>query len=106
MSAKLVKNDRVKIIAGKDKDKTGEVVRAMYKDGKVVVSGVNIYKKATKASKKNPQGGIIEVSKPIDISNVAFICPTCNKPTRVGFSVTKSGAKDRICKSCKVAVKE
>jgi len=103
---KLVKKDRVKILAGKDKGKTGEITRVMTKEGKVVVHGVNVYKKAAKASKKNPQGGIIEIAKPIEISNVALICPACGKPSRVGYTITKKGEKDRICKACKAVIKE
>ena len=103
---KLVKKDRVKILTGKDKGKTGEITRVDSKTSKIVVHGVNIYKKATKATKKNPQGGIIEIAKPIDASNVALVCPACGKPTRVGYTVTKKGSKDRVCKACKAVVKE
>ena len=103
---KLKKNDRVKVLLGKDSGKTGEIVRVLPKEKKVVVHGANIYKKATKANKKNPQGGIIEIAKPIDISNVALICQSCGKSTRVGYIVTKQGVKDRICKACKGVIKE
>lgn len=106
MKARIRKNDKVMVIVGKDKGKTGDVNRILSKEGLVVVSGINVVKKATKPSKKNPGGGIIEISKPIQISNVAFICPSCGKPSRIGISITKSGQKERICKSCKVAVKE
>jgi large subunit ribosomal protein L24 len=103
---KLVKKDRVKVIAGKDKGKTGEITKVLMSEGKVVVHGVNVYKKATKPTKRNPQGGIIEVTKPVDISNVALICPSCGKPTRIGYQMTKKGVKDRVCKACKGVVKE
>ncbi|MDD5692994.1 MAG: 50S ribosomal protein L24 [Patescibacteria group bacterium] len=106
MKAKIVKNDKVMIITGKDKGKTGDVARVLSKEKKVMVNGVNIVKKAVKPNKKNTQGGIIEVMKPIEISNVVFVCPSCGKPTRVGISIAKNGDKSRICKKCKVAVKE
>jgi len=103
---KLVKKDKVKVIAGKDKGKIGEIMHVLASENKVVVGGINVFKKATKASKKNPQGGIIEVTKPISVSNVTLVCPSCDKPTRVGYSVSKAGAKDRICKACKGVIKE
>jgi large subunit ribosomal protein L24 len=103
---KILKNDKVYIISGKDRGKNGEVTRVLQNNGKLVVAGVNIAKKAVKPSKKNTQGGIIEVTRPVPISNVALICPACNKPTRVGYSVSKDGKKTRICKRCKAVVKE
>ena len=106
MNMKLRKNDKVMIKAGKDKNKTGEISRVIPNDKKVVVSGLNIVKKATKPSKKNPGGGIIEIAKPIDVSNVAFICPSCGKSARLGVHLTKGAQKERFCKKCKVTVKE
>lgn len=106
MNGKIVKNDNVMVIKGKDRGKTGQVMRVLAKEGKVVIAGINVYKKASKASKKNPQGGIIEVVKPVEISNIALVCPSCNKPTRIGYLVAKNGAKDRICKRCKSVIKE
>jgi large subunit ribosomal protein L24 len=103
---KLKKKDQVLVIAGKDAGKKGEVINVSPKSGKVTVSGVNIVKKAVKPSKKATQGGIIEVEKPVDISNVTFICPSCGKPTRLGLNVTKKGDKERVCKKCKTGVKE
>jgi len=106
MKMKLKKNDKVTILIGKDKNKTGEINRVLPDSRKVVVNGLNIVKKATKPSKKNPGGGIIEIAKPIDISNVAFICPSCGKPTRLGVNFSKNGERERFCKKCKTAVKE
>jgi len=103
---KILKNDKVYVIAGKDRGKSGEVTRVLAKDGGIVVAGINIAKKAVKPSKKNAQGGIIEITRPLPMSNVAFVCPACNKPTRVGYVVAKDGKKVRICKKCKTAVKE
>ncbi len=94
------------ITIGKDKNKIGEVNRVLPNTGQIVVNGLNIVKKATKPSKKNPGGGFIEIAKPVNISNVAFICPSCNKPTRLGVKMIKGKSKERVCKRCKTAVKE
>ena len=106
MKAKIIKKDKVMIITGKDKGKTGDVTRVLKKEKKVMVNGLNIVKKAVKPNKKNTQGGIIEMVKPIEISNVILVCPACGKPTRVGISINKNGTKNRVCKACNVAVKE
>lgn len=67
--------------------------------GKVVVSGVNVFKRHMKKRDEKHEGGIIEITKPITVSNVAVICPKCNAPTRIGYVVTK-GEKERICRKC------
>jgi large subunit ribosomal protein L24 len=103
---KILKNDKVYIIAGKDRGKSGEVTRVLAKDGQVVVAGINIAKKAVKPSKKNAGGGIIEITRPVPVSNVALVCPSCSKPARVGYIVAKDGKKVRVCKRCKAVVKE
>lgn len=103
---KILKNDKVYIISGKDRGKSGEVTRVMQKAGSVVVAGMNIAKKAVKPSKKNAQGGIVEITRPIPVSNVALVCPTCGKPARVSYIVAKDGKKVRACRKCKAAVKE
>lgn len=103
---KIKVKDKIRVIAGKDSGKVAEVIRVLPEKSAVVVSGVNVVKKAVKASKKNQQGGIIEIEKPFSVSNVALVCPNCQKPTRVGYAVTKSGSKDRICKKCGKVVKE
>jgi len=103
---KIKKTDKVYVIAGKDRGKSGEVTRVLTKTAQVVVSGINIAKKAVKPSKKNAQGGIIEITRPLPISNVALVCPSCGKPTRIGYVVAKDGKKVRTCKKCQTAVKE
>jgi large subunit ribosomal protein L24 len=103
---KILKKDKVYITAGKDRGKTGEVTRVLPGATQVVVAGINIVKKAVKPSKKNAQGGIMEITKPINISNVAIICPKCGKPARIGLSVAKDGKKARVCKRCQAVVKE
>jgi len=88
---KIKKNDNVKVITGKDKDKVGKVIAVT--DGKVLVEGVNMISKHSKANQKNPKGGIIHQESSIDASNVMFVHK--GKPTRVGFKTveTKKGPK-------------
>ncbi len=97
---KIKKGDKVVIISGKDRGKTGGVEKSLPKESKVVVSGLNIAKKMVKPSKKNPGGGIIEFNVPVSVSDVAIICSHCGKKTRVGY-VIKDKTKIRICKRCK-----
>jgi large subunit ribosomal protein L24 len=95
MSAqKIKKGDRVVILSGKDKGRTGEVVKAMPKDGKVVVSGINVHARHRKPSQTNPQGGIERKEAPLHISNVA-IATADGKPSRVRFEV-REGKKVRV----------
>jgi large subunit ribosomal protein L24 len=94
-SAKIKKGDKVVVLSGKDKGKTGEVTRAMPKDGKVLVSGVNIATRHRKPSQANPQGGLERIEAPLHISKVAIADPKDGKPTRVRFE-TKDGKKVRV----------
>jgi large subunit ribosomal protein L24 len=91
---KIKKGDRVVILSGKDKGRTGEVVRAMPKDGKVIVSGINVHARHRKPSQTNPQGGIERKEAPLHVSNVA-IATADGKPTRVRFEV-RDGKKVRV----------
>jgi large subunit ribosomal protein L24 len=96
MSAlKIKKGDRVVVLSGKDKGKHGEVTKAMPKDGKVVVSGINIATRHRKPSQANPQGGLERIEAPMHVSKVAIEDPKTGKPTRVRFEV-KSGKKVRV----------
>ena len=103
---KIVAKDKVYVIKVKDAGKTGEVAKVLTKTNKVVIAGINTVKKAVKASQKNPTGGIVEIAKPIQVSNIALVCPKCGKPTRIGYSIAKDGKKVRICKKCSGVVKE
>ena len=96
----IKKNDNVIVIAGKDRGKAGVVERVFTEINKVVVSGVGIAKKHVKPSKKNPQGGIIEINQKISVSNIMISCPSCGKIARVGVKITDGGKKIRICKKC------
>lgn len=93
---KIRKGDQVIVTTGRDKGKQGEVLRAMPKDNKVVVQGVNMVKRHTRPSQESA-GGIISKEAPIDVSNVALIDPETGKATRVGFKVV-DGEKVRVAK--------
>lgn len=97
---KIKKNDNIAVIAGKDKGKTGVVQQVFPEVDKVVVAGVAVYKKSLKPSKKAPHGGIIEINAKISASNVAIVCPSCSKISKIGYSVVDN-KKIRICKKCK-----
>jgi len=94
---KIKKGDNVIVLTGRDKGKTGAVVRALPTENKVVVQGVNVAKRHTRQS-ATTQGGIVEKEMPIHVSNVAFIDPTSNKPTRVGFKTLDDKTKVRIAR--------
>ncbi len=96
-AAKIKKGDRVVVLSGKDKGKHGEVLRALPKDGKVVVAGVNVISRHTKPSQADPQGGIKRSEAPIHVSKVAIEDPKTGKPTRVGFRI-EDGQKVRVAK--------
>ena len=94
------KGDQVVVLSGKDKGKQGAVLAAKPAEGKVVVEGVAIVKKAQRPTPMNQQGGIVEQEAAIDASNVMLVCPVCGKPTRVGHGKNAEGKKVRICKKC------
>ena len=95
---RIKKGDQVQVLSGKDKGKTGVVMRVLPDKGTVIVDGVNIAKKHQKARSATLQGGIIDKDMPIPISNVAIVSPGDGKPTRVGYKFTTDGQKIRICK--------
>ncbi|MBZ6379442.1 50S ribosomal protein L24 [Pacificimonas flava] len=96
-SAKIRKGDRVVVLSGKDKGKHGDVTQVLPKDGKVVVSGINVMTRHRKPSQANPQGGLDRFEAPIALSKVAVEDPKTGKPTRVGFEV-RDGKKVRVAK--------
>lgn len=98
---KLKKGDTVKVIKGKDRGRTGKIEKVFPKPDKVLVPGINLYKKHARARSEKEPGGIVEVIKPLPVANLALLCPKCNQPTRVGYRIEKSGGKQRICKKCK-----
>jgi len=97
---KILKGDTVKVLIGKDKGREGLVVKAMPKKDKVVVQGLNLFKKHIKPSQGKP-GSIIEKERSLAVSKLAVICPSCKKAIRVAYQIDKSGEKSRICRKCK-----
>ena len=96
MASKLRKGDKVIVLSGKDKSKTGEITKVVTKNGKVLVSGVNTVIRHTKQT-QNTQGGKLPKEMPIDLSNVALVDPKNGGPTRVGFKFVE-GKKVRYAK--------
>lgn len=99
---KIKKGDKVKILLGKDSGKEGIVEYVMAKEKKVFVGGINLYKRHVKKTNQSA-GGIINIPKPLDLSNVALICPNCKRVTRAGFKFV-GDSKVRICRKCKKEV--
>ncbi|HEX8965948.1 MAG TPA: 50S ribosomal protein L24 [Patescibacteria group bacterium] len=100
---KILKNDEIKIIRGKDKGKTGKIEKVFAKTNKVLVLGVNEYKRHMKKRTQDDKSQIVTITKPLPMANVALICPKCKKETRVGFKMEKD-AKVRFCKKCEKTI--
>jgi len=94
------KDDLVMIITGKDKGKSGKILRVLPDKGRVLVENLNLIKRHTRPSRTNNEGGIIEKEAPIAISNVQLLCQGCNKPVRTGIRTLEDGSKTRYCKQC------
>ena len=104
-SLTIKKNDRVRIIAGKDKGKEGRILRAYPESQRVVVEGANFIKKAQRPTQKSPQGGILQREGTIHVSNVMLICPSCGEPTRVARK-REDGIRLRVCKKCDKSIEK
>lgn len=94
------KGDTVKVISGKDRGVTSEVLRAFPSEGRVIVKGVAMMKKSMRPTQANPRGGIITKEAKINVSNVQLVCPKCGMATRVGHAMNAEGKKVRVCKKC------
>jgi len=97
---KIRKDDTVYVITGKDKGKTGKVLRVLPKKGRVIVENINLIYKHMRPSQQLQQGGIIKREGPIEITNLMLVCNKCSKPIRVGFTLLEDGRKVRVCKKC------
>jgi large subunit ribosomal protein L24 len=95
---RLKKGDLVAVRSGKYKGRTGKISAVHPTLNKVTVDGINIVKKHQKPNKAYPQGGIIEITKPIDVSKVGIVEPTSKKPSRIGFKLAGDGTKTRVFK--------
>jgi large subunit ribosomal protein L24 len=91
--------DKVRVIAGKDKGKEAKVLAVYPHKQRIVIERVNLIKKATRPTQKNPQGGILEIEGTVHVSNVMIVCPKCSQPTRIGRK-REDGARVRVCKKC------
>jgi large subunit ribosomal protein L24 len=91
--------DKVRVIAGKDKGKEAKVLAVYPHKQRIVIERVNLIKKATRPTQKNPQGGILEIEGTMHVSNVMIVCPKCSQPTRIGRK-REDGARVRVCKKC------
>lgn len=101
---KIRKNDTVLVTAGKDKGKKAKVRFAFPEEGKIVVEGVNMIKRHSRAAKGARQAGIIEREAAMSVSKVMIMCPKCSQPARVGRQILDDGKKARICRSCKEVI--
>jgi len=101
------KNDRVVVITGKDKGKTGRVIEVQPRKGKLLVEGVNVVKRHNRANtRRGIQGGILEREAAINASNVMLLCPHCGVATRVSHQVLEDGMRHRACKKCGAAIEK
>jgi large subunit ribosomal protein L24 len=95
---KLRRDDKVVVIAGRDKGKSGKVLSVLPATAQVIVEGINVVKRHTKPSNKQPRGGILELTKPIDAAKVMALDPATGKPARVGYQIKADGTKERVYK--------
>jgi large subunit ribosomal protein L24 len=96
---RIRKGDRVQVLSGKDRGKVGDVMRVIPAKNRVIVDGVNVAKRSTKAKRGTMQGGIIDKDMPVHASAVAVVCPQCG-PTRIGVRIDDQGRKIRVCRKC------
>ncbi len=101
---RIKKNDMVFVIGGKDKGRTGKVLKIFPAQNKAIVEKINIVKKHMKQTKQDRPGGIIAKENPIHLSNLMPYCAKCKSPTRIGYKVLKDGSKIRICQKCKEVI--
>lgn len=96
---KIKRGDAVKIIAGKDRGKQGKIVKLFPKTGKVMLDGLNLYKKHVRPKRQGEKGEMVQVPRPMAVSNVMLVCGSCKKTTRPGWRIENENKK-RICKKC------
>jgi len=100
----IKKDDKVKVVAGKDKGKIGKVLKIINKKNRVLVENINIVKCHVKPNAQNRQGGIVEKEAPIHLSNVMVMCNSCIKPVRIKMQTLEDGKKVRVCKKCNESI--
>lgn len=100
MKIRIKKDDKVKVLTGKDKGKIGKVLKVVNKTNRIVVENINMVKVHQRPSQANPQGGIVEKAMAMDVSNLMLMCNSCVKPTRIGIKQLEDGKRVRVCKKC------
>ncbi len=100
---KIKKGDNVQIMVGKESGKRGKIAMVDRKGDKVLIDGLNIFKKHKRPAKEGEKGEIVPIARPLNAANVMLVCPSCNKPVRIGYKV-EGDKKIRYCKKCKGAV--
>lgn len=100
---RIHKGDNVKIMVGKDKGKSGKVLKVFPQKSKILIEGLNLYKKHVKPKTQEEKGQVVSVPRPIDVSNVMLVCSACGRAVRVGYRVEEKN-KSRICKNCGVVI--
>jgi len=103
---KIKKNDRIIVIAGREKGKIGTVLKVDAEKGRVIAEKINMVKRHSKPSASNAQGGIIEKEAPLHVSNLMIMCNKCAESTRIGKRILEDGTVVRICKKCGEAIDE
>jgi large subunit ribosomal protein L24 len=104
MAAKIRRNDTVRVMAGKDRGRQGEVRQVFPAKSRAIVTGVNMSRRHRRARSATEPGGIVDVEAAIHVSNLRLVCPSCDAPVRVGFRLLDDGRKVRYCKRCDEAV--
>lgn len=100
VKVKIKKDDKVKILSGKDKGKIGKVLKVLKDRNRAVVENINVAKVHQRPSNANPQGGIVDKPMPIELSNLLIVCNSCIKPTRIAIKQLEDGKRVRVCKKC------
>jgi len=101
---KIKKNDLVMVVKGRDRGKTGKVLRVLPADGRLLIERLNIVKRHSKPRGAASPGGIVEKEAPIRIENVMFFCDRCNAPVRLAVKLAPDGARSRVCRRCGEAI--
>ena len=104
MAMRIRRNDVVQVTRGKDRGKRGKVQRALPREGRVVVEGVNMVKRHVRARGGVRQAGIVQQEAPLYVSKVMLVCTRCNRPVRVGFQNLEDGTKIRVCVKCRETI--
>jgi large subunit ribosomal protein L24 len=102
----IKKDDTVMVVAGKEKGKSGKVIRIIRKKDAIVIDRLNFVKRHLKAGGSHGKGGIMEKEAPIHISNIQLLCKKCNLPTRIGKKTLEDGRRMRVCRKCGEAIDE